>query len=186
MRRVFAYLLHQRGIDRDIVYAFVHAKMLYESAIHHNAVFVGYDSEGNPRHAHMRGTGAHSTFKCNAKGSRPEYSFHWTGTDDSIYLFEAPIDLMSFITLHPERWRDHSYAAACSVSDRVLFQCLRDHPNIQSVYLCLDNDEAGQSASKRISDKLFTCGYKSELLIPSKKDWNEELLFRKEEAPCQS
>lgn len=31
MRRVFAYLLNRRGIDREVLYAFVHKGMIYES-----------------------------------------------------------------------------------------------------------------------------------------------------------
>ena len=63
--------------------------------------------------------------------------------------------MLSFISIHKNNWRSHSYAASCSVSDRVLFQMLKDNPNIQKVYLCLDNDEAGQKANERISDKLL-------------------------------
>ena len=180
MNRVFAYLVKQRGIDREVVYAFVHKKMIYESARHHNAVFVGYDKDGAPRHAHRRGTATESTYKCNAAGSQPEYSFHWNGTDYMLFLFEAPIDLLSYITLHPEGWRAHSYAAACSVSDRVLFQMLRDNPKIRCVYICFDSDEPGQSAAQRISDRLFIRGIKSEILVPARKDWNEDLQHRGE------
>ena len=43
MRRVFAYLLNRRGIDRDVLYAFVHRNMIYESEKYHNVVFVRYD-----------------------------------------------------------------------------------------------------------------------------------------------
>ena len=43
--------------------------MIYESADYHNAVFVGYDMDGIPRHAHKRGTGSESTYKGNADGS---------------------------------------------------------------------------------------------------------------------
>ena len=187
MRRVYAYLVHHRGIDRDVLNAFVHKGMIYESADYHNAVFVGYDMDGVPRHAHKRGTGSESTYKGNADGSMPEYSFHWHGTSDKMFLFEAPIDMLSFISMNKESWRFHSYAASCSVSDRVLFQCLKDNPNIQKVYLCLDNDEAGQKANKRISDKLFTQGIPHEILIPTRKDWNENLLFiEQEEEPCQA
>lgn len=93
----------------------------------------------------------------------------------------------SFISMNKESWRSHSYAASCSVSDRVLFQCLKDNPNIRKVYLCLDNDEAGQKANQRISDKLFTQGIPHEILIPTRKDWNENLLFiEQEEEPCQA
>lgn len=176
MRRVFAYLLFQRGLHRDVVYAFAHKQMIFESEKYHNAVFVGFDRNGTPRHANLRGTGKESTFKGNAIGSIPEYSFHWNGNSQRLFLFEAPIDMMSFISMNNENWQRHSYAAACSVSDRILFQLLKDNPNISEVFLCLDNDEPGQAAAKRISDKLFTHGIKATILVPEHKDWNEDLL----------
>ena len=126
MSRVFSYLLLTRGIDKDVLYEFVRRKMIYESSDFHNAVFVGYDSNGKPRHAHKRGTVTNNPYKGNAAGSQPEFSFHWHGTSDKIYLFEAPIDMLSYISMHKENWKEHSYAASCSVSDRVLFQCLND------------------------------------------------------------
>ncbi len=181
MRRVYAYLLNRRGIDREVLNAFVHKGMIYESADYHNAVFVGFDEKGIARHAHKRGTGSESTYKGNAESCDPRYSFHWTGTDNALYLFEAPIDMLSFISLHKDNWRSHSYAACCGVSDRVLFQCLKDNPNIRKVYLCLDNDEPGQKANKRISDKLFTQGIPHEILIPNHKDWNEDILLDEQE-----
>ncbi len=182
MRRVFAYLLNRRGIDRDVLYAFAHKEMIYESAKYHNAVFVGFDQDGIPRHAHKRGSGSESTYKGNQDGSLPEYSFHWHGTSDRLYLFEAPIDMLSFVSMHKEGWRSHSYAAACGVSDQVLWQMMKDNPKIQKVYLCLDSDEPGQAASSRISDKLFIKGIPHEILVPIHKDWNEDLLCLNEEA----
>lgn len=181
MRRVFAYLLNCRGIDRDVLYAFTHKGMIYESADYHNAVFIGFDQDGLPRHAHKRGSGSESTYKGNQDGSLPEYSFHWHGTSDKLYLFEAPIDMLSLISMHKNGWRDHSYAAACGVSDQVLWQMMKDNPKIQKVYLCLDSDEPGQAAAKRISDKLFTKGIQHEILVPIHKDWNEDLLHPAEE-----
>lgn len=180
MRRVYAYLVRRRGIDREVVNAFANRKMIYESSQYHNAVFVGFDAKGNPRHANLRGTGAGSGFKGNAPGSVPEYSFHWTGTSDRLYLFEAPIDLMSFISLNKHGWRSHSYAACCGVADRVLFQMLRDNPNIKEVSLCLDNDEAGQAAADRIAKKLYAQGIQTEIVVPNYKDWNDDLLFPEE------
>ena len=188
MRRVFAYLLSTRGLDRDVVHAFAHRNMIYESAYYHNAVFVGFDKHNIPRHAHKRSTGAESEFKRNAAGSMPEFSFHCHGQSEKLYLFEAPIDMLSYISMHKDGWRQHSYAAACSVSDKVLFQMMKDNPNIKRVYICFDNDLAGQTAANRISGKLFTQGIQSELLVPTRKDWNEELLFSEEsedEDPCQ-
>ncbi len=176
MSRVFSYLLLTRGIDKDVLFEFVRKKMIYESADYHNAVFVGYDSNGKPRHAHKRGTVTSNPYKGNVAGSQPEFSFHWHGTSDKMFLFEAPIDMLSYISMHKENWQEHSYAASCSVSDRVLFQCLKDNPNIKNVFLCFDNDEAGQTANKRIADKLNSMNIKSEILIPIHKDWNEDIL----------
>jgi len=176
MSRVFSYLLLTRGIDKDVLFEFVRKKMIYESAYYHNAVFAGYDSSGKPRHAHKRGTVTSNPYKGNVAGSQPEYSFHFNGTSDKIFLFEAPIDMLSYISMHKKNWKEHSYAASCSVSDRVLFQCLNDNPNIKNVFLCFDNDEAGQTANKRIADKLNKLNIQNEILIPTHKDWNEDIL----------
>ena len=175
MRRVFAYLCETRGIDREVLQAFVRKGMIYESADFHNAVFVGFDKEGVARHAHKRGSHSNSSYKGNADGSDPAFSFHWNGSSGKIFLFEAPIDMLSFISMHKENWQQHSYAAACSVSDLVLFQCMKDIGNIENVYLCLDNDDAGQAANRRIAAKLDEQGTKYEILIPKNKDWNEDL-----------
>lgn len=177
MDRVKSYLHYVRGIDADVIEAFADKNMVYESTDYHNAIFVGLDKSGIPRHANKRGIGKTSTFKGNTPNSQPEYSFHWNGSSNRLYLFEAPIDMLSFISMHKENWKTHSYAASCSVSDRVLFQCLNDNTHIENVYLCFDNDEPGQTAVNRISAKLFALGIKSEILVPIHKDWNEDLLL---------
>lgn len=100
-----------------------------------------------PKHS----TAAQGSFKGNAPGGEPAFSFHWIGGGDTLFLFEAPIDLLSVITLHKQSWKSSSYVAACGVSDRVLWQFLKDHPYITKVCLCLDNDEAGQKAAQRIT-----------------------------------
>ena len=174
---------------REYVGLYEHAPQMKADGVsdYHNAVFVGYDEHGIARHAHKRGTGSESTYKGNAESCDPRYSFHWTGTDSTLYLFEAPIDMLSFISLHKENWRSHSYAAACCVGDQVLFQMLKANPNINTVCLCMDNDAAGQAANKRISDKLFIQGIKHEVLVPKLKDWNEDLLCdEQEETECQT
>ena len=185
LRRVAAYLVNRRGIDRDIFYTFVRRGMIYESAQHHNAVFVGFDSGGVPRHAHLRGCGG--SFKGNVAASDPQYSFHWSGSSDRLYLFEAPIDLLSYLTLHKENWQRHSYAAACCVGDAVLFRLLADQPAIRTVVLCMDNDAAGQAANRRIAKKLEAQNIAVQCLVPSCKDWNEVLCVQRQgEKLCQT
>ncbi len=181
MRRAFAYLTITRGVDKDVLQAFADRNMVYESADYHNAVFIGYDRNGVPRHAHKRGTGQASTYRGNVDSCVPEYSFHWHGTSDKFYLFEAPIDMLSFISMHKDHWKTHSYAAACCISSRVLHQMMKDNPNIKKVYLCLDNDSAGQIGNTRISEELNKLGIPHEILVPIHKDWNEDLLYPTEE-----
>lgn len=181
MRRVYAYLLRQRGIDKDVLDSFTYRGLIYESAKYHNVVFVGKDKDGKPRHAHKRGSGSQSTYKGNAPGSLPGYSFHWVGASDRLYLFEAPVDLLSYISMHKSGWRNHSYAASCSVSDKVLWQMLHDYPFIKRVFLCFDSDNAGKEAAKKIAEKLKQQNIECEILVPVGKDWNEDLLSRREE-----
>ena len=102
MRRVYAYLLHKRHIEREVVSYFTHEKLLYEDE-HHNCVFVGMDGD-IAKHAHLRSTNSEGkVFRMNVEGSESAHSFHKDGTDKSLYVFEAPIDLLSHITLEMSR-----------------------------------------------------------------------------------
>ena len=155
----------------------------YECAEYHNAVFVGADKTGKPRHIHKRSTAAQGGFKGNTAGSEPEYSFHWRGKGEVLYLFEAPVDMLSFITMYSHYWQYQSYAASCGVSDKVLWQMLKDSPQIKKVCMCFDNDEPGQQAAQRISRALTEQNISNEILVPKAKDWNEDLMIlRKEQA----
>lgn len=174
MRHVFAYLL-RRGIDREVVSAFAHEKLLFEDD-HHNCVFVGLDERGEAKHAHLRSTNsAGKVFRVNVEGSDTKHSFHWNGTDKSLYVFEAPIDLLSFITLHPAGWREHSYVACCGTTMQPVLERLRQNPKIEMVYLCLDNDEAGETASERMEETLHGLNVDAERLRLVHKDWNDDL-----------
>ena len=189
MHRIYAYLMKQRGIDRDVIRAFTHAKLLYEEATYHNCVFVGYDENGTARHAHKRGTTTGSSFKCNADGSNPQYSFHWSGTSERLFVFEAPIDLMSYITMYPQDWQKDSYVALCSVAPIAAKQMIEPNDHLRQIILCLDNDDAGNSACLRIAKELkerypSVSVYR---LSPEHKDFNEDLqAWRTEQATMES
>ena len=89
--------------------------------------------------------------------------------------------MLSFISLHRNGWQSHSYAAACGVSDHVLWQMLESNPNIRTVYLCHDSDVDGQKAAVRIANKLTEQDINTEILVPIRKDWNEDLLYPPDE-----
>lgn len=177
MRRVFAYLIKQRFIDRDVLTHFAHEKIIYEDKEYHNAVFVGQDENGVARHAHKRGTYTQGEpYKGNVEGSDPRHSFHWIGKSSKLYVFEAPVDMLSFITLHRSGWKEHSYVTLDGVSEHAMLQQLRQNPHLQEVILCLDHDEAGIEANGRLKDILAESGYTNTAVMQSTyKDWNEDL-----------
>lgn len=176
MRRVYAYLVKHRNISRDVVAYFARKKLLYEDAKYHNAVFVGTDETGVPRHAHKRSTNSSGkAFRLNVEGCDPRYTFHHMGTDGSLYVFEAPIDMLSYITLHPVDWQRHSYVACCGTSIQPVEKILERLPQLDTVLLCLDNDEAGHAASQRMKTQLEE-NYTVERLTPEHKDWNDDLI----------
>ena len=143
MRRVYAYLMKQRHIDRDIITHFARAGTLYEDAEYHNAVFVGTDEHSVPRH--------------------------------------APIDLLSYLTLHPENWQHHSYVACCGTSYEPVRWMLRQMETPQMVSLCLDHDRAGERGSERMADQIASeFGIPTRRLISEQKDWNEDLCAMQE------
>ena len=184
MRRVYAYLVKTRHIGREVVSFFAKQKLLYESCEkskdgmkeYHNAVFVGLDENGVARHAHKRGIYTlGQAFKGNVDGCDPRHSFHWFGESEHLYVFEAPVDLLSYITLHPQDWQRHSYVALCGVGGQAMLWMLEQYLQLQKVSLCLDNDAAGHKASERLKQQLAEQGYESERLISQGKDWNDDL-----------
>ena len=176
MRRVYGYLMYERMIDRQVLNRFVTDGLLYEDAEYHNAVFVGKDRSGKPVHAQKRATSAKSSFKGNLESSVAEYSFHFNGASEYLFVFEAPIDMLAYISMHKNGWENHSYVALCSTADRAALQMLKDNPNLKTVYLCLDNDNAGQLGCERISKAIHELGeYSVWRVPPQNKDWDEDL-----------
>ena len=159
MRRVFAYLIKQRRIDREVVRHFAKAGTLYEDGQYHNAVFVGKDENGVAHHAHKRSTHTYGeSYRGNVEGSDARCSFHHIGTSKELYVFEAPVDMMSFLTLHPNNWQEHSYVALCGVSPQAMMHLQEQNPQLQEVSLCLDNDKAGLAATERLTEILQEAG----------------------------
>ena len=171
------YLTAARRIDEDVTGFFFASGDIYEDAAHHNAVFVGRDEDGIPRYAHSKGTAGN--FRLDVKGSDKAFNFCYRGEGERLFVFEAPIDLLSFLCLFKKEWQKQSYLSLGGVGEKALLRFLSDRPNIKIVYLCLDSDEAGNDACSRLV-KLIPEGYTVHRLIPLFKDWNEVLQHRAE------
>ena len=176
MRRVYAYLTGERMIDREVIRNFEHKGLIFEDADHHNAIFVGVDENGVPKHIQKRATNSGSSFKGNADSSNADYSFNYVGTSEKLFVFEAPIDMLAYITLFKQNWEQHSYVALCSTAECAAVRMLKSYPHLTNVYLCLDHDSAGIEGAYRLADILHELGdYSVWRAMPKYKDWDEDL-----------
>ena len=179
-RRVASYL-HVRGIAFQVIENFIKAGLLYEDARHHNCVFVGKDTSGKPVFAAKRSTDllSDTSFKGDHPGSNKDVAFRLPCDPNflRVYVFEAPIDLMSYCTLH--RRVKQNAVALCGLYDGPLETYLRENPHIRQIDLCLDADGPGRDAVEELKKKYTQRGYSVTVHTPRRgKDWNEYLQFR--------
>ena len=179
MNIVKTYLTKFRFIDEEIYDIFVLNKLIYEDNKYNNCNFVGFDRDGNVRHIHYQSTHiTTNSFKANVLGSNSAYSFHWVGKSNLLYVFESPIDLLSYITLNPNNWKEHSYLALCGLSTSSIERFFYDHSQINTLVLGLDNDIKGLETMVRIKEEFSNRGIQTvEARVPHFKDYNEDLKY---------
>ena len=174
---ILNYLTQERKLSPSLVNFFIVAGDIYEDAAHHNVVFVGRDADGHPRYASSRGI--NEKFRQNAAGAEKAFGFAHRGTDKQLLVFEASIDLLSFIELFPKNWQQHNYLSLGGVSGKALRQFLSERPDVERVFLCLDADKAGEDACKRLAT-LLPDSVSVTRIQPCMKDWNDVLVHRAE------
>ena len=174
---ILNYLTQERKLSPSLVNFFIAAGDIYEDAAHHNVVFVGRDADGHPRYASSRGI--REKFRQDAAGAEKAFGFAHRGTDKQLLVFEAPIDLLSFIELFPKNWQQHNYLSLGGVSGKALRQFLSERPDVERVFLCLDADKAGEDACKRLAG-LLPDTVSVTRIQPCMKDWNDVLAHRAE------
>lgn len=174
--RVEAYL-RCRGISQPVIQKCLDDGILYESLPYHNCVFVGRDAGGTPRYAALRGTYTYGKqFKGESTGSDKRFGFCIKPTAESgtVAVFEAAIDAMAEMTLAgdaadkyrlslggiyaPEEGRDIHPPAA-------LEEFLAQHPRVDSIEFCLDNDPPGRAAAAALA-RLYGERYQVAVRLP--------------------
>ena len=194
---VVQYLIYKRCINNNVVQHCLENGILYQDD-RNNCVFVGKDTlTGKPKYAARRGTYTKadgSAFKRECAGSDKSYGFVLEGASGSeqehVFVFEAPIDALSHATLNIEKakgmhrdnwgtsWLNHSRIALGGTSDNALRRYLEVHPHIKTISFCLDNDEAGRTASEKYRQTYSEKGYNVNVYyVPEGygKDYNEYL-----------
>jgi hypothetical protein len=177
--------LKGRGIS-DTVIDYCHEnKMLYEDAKYHNCVFLGYDGI-TPKYGAVRSTV--SDFKRDLTGSDKRFSFFIPAESDTgtVHLFESAIDLLSYASLEikvKRNWRRDDLLSLAGVykTDNkqdiplALRTYLERNTGTKAVYLHLDNDEIGRTATKQITEALSSQYTVIDQPPQSGKDFNDYL-----------
>lgn len=175
---LYSYLTGDRALDRNTVDYFVRFGLIYEERSHHNIVFKGNDVQGKTRFASMRGVFDREgkAFKCDVAGNDKNYGFNiWYGQSDEVMVFEAAIDLMSYVEIRGDYVTNK--LALGMLSDAPLATFLEEHPKVSKISFCLDNDEPGRKATEALMEKYYGLDYEVEDCPPPKpfKDYNKWL-----------
>lgn len=171
--RIIKYLTGERKLPLDLLEAFIADGLIYEDANHHNVVFVGKDEKGVTRYAHCRETA--KKFRMDVSGSDKSYAFCYRGKGNELFVFEAPIDLLSYIALYPAGWKERSYLSLGGVSPKALERFLSERTDIENIFIAMDNDEAGNRAAEKLAE-LIPKEKSVYRFLPQAKDWNEDLV----------
>ena len=159
--------LTSRGIDSDVIKACIDEGLLYESLPYHNCIFVGFDESGNAAYAFYRATTGERLMG-EAAGSDKRYSFRIDRAGSTLHVFESAIDLLSYATImkmRTDEWRAEPMLSlggvyAPSTNNKqtklpiALENMTQNQTQINTIALHLDNDYAGRSATRSISEQL--------------------------------
>lgn len=191
-KHVYAYLSKIRGIDSFIIDYFFASNHLYEDE-YHNCVFVSYDEKsGRPDFACRRGTLSDIPFKGDIQGSNYDYCFRLPCKNSrTLYVGEAVIDIMSLMTWMLKNGKEkkeiascHYQALASTQKYMAIFHYLDLHPEIEKVFLAMDNDRAGREVVNQIIKTGKEKNYRQAFIpfLPEEDgmDWNEKIT-RKED-----
>ncbi|MCL2106854.1 MAG: toprim domain-containing protein [Oscillospiraceae bacterium] len=169
--RVISYLTEQRGLSRLLVDQLIIDRYLFQEAKTNNAIFPIYENHRNVG-AEVVGTMPQQRFKHIKTGSKYGCGYNLSFGEQTAFalFFESAIDLLSFVELSRMRGKD---LAGCRLTSMMGLKPNIVEHTMQELegaepFLCVDNDEAGQSFIEAM-------GMKSRLPHPDFKDWNEQL-----------
>lgn len=181
MRNVYAYLIHTRKIDSEIVKQWVRNGNLYQD-VNKNCVFVTYDKSGNPNFVSQKGTNTTRHFQADVENSDYNCCHFINNNAKTLIVCEAVIDLMSVQTILKANGRDlnnYNYLSLNGTGKTHAILNALQNSKTETVVLATDNDTAGAIARAELKELAgdFDKDIKFVDFIPkSEKDWNAELV----------
>lgn len=186
-KRLYAYLCNYRKINPQVVAYFLKKKLIYEDKNNHNIIYIGKDKKGVIKYAGKKGTLSEINYRGELTGSDKKYCFRHIGTSENLFVFEAFIDLFSYISLYQinSSWHTNNYIALGGLNYDVLKTFLYAYPHIKNIYICTDNDynsddgiNHGQVFAEQVK-KALSIRYHVHVHVPELKDWNEMLIMKR-------
>lgn len=174
-RRVFAYLCKTRGLDYDMLSALVKKGVISQEEKTGNVLFKYYDDQGKVIGAEKVGTSTEHKFKGIATGSAAGHGFEVVrGTGEKAFFFESAIDMLSYLQMHDKELTDCRLVSMMGVKPNIVLDTMLRH-NIapENVYLCSDNDTAGNEFAQRLQEQYPDM--KRVTTPDTYKDWNDML-----------
>lgn len=186
--KVITYLTSERKLKPELVHSLIESDLLYESEKYHNCVFVCRDFSGKATGAVLRGTynpKSGEPFKGLAPNTDGLYGMNISKYTDcqskQLYVFEAPIDTLSYIQLHGQK-EDATYLAMTGLKPNMVINYAKHIKGLEKIVLCTDNDIAGTDFDKKITSEINKMFPKLKITTekPKAKDWNEDLCRQNE------
>ena len=174
-RRVFAYLCKTRGLDYDMVSALVRGGSIAQEEKTGNVLFKYYDNQGKVIGAEKVGTSTDHKFKGIATGSAAGHGFEVVrGTGEKAFFFESAIDMLSYLQMHDKELTDCRLVSMMGVKPNIVLDTmLRHNISPENVFLCSDNDTAGNEFAQRLQEQYPDM--KRVITPDTYKDWNDML-----------
>ena len=174
-RRVFAYLCKTRGLDYDMLSALVKEGTISQEEKTGNVLFKYYDDQGKVIGAEKVGTSTEHKFKGIATGSAGGHGFEVVhGTGEKAFFFESAIDMLSYLQMHSKELDNCRLVSMMGVKPSIVLDTMLRH-NIapENVFLCSDNDTAGNEFARRLQEHYPDM---KRIITPDTyKDWNDML-----------
>jgi 5S rRNA maturation endonuclease (ribonuclease M5) len=174
--RVYAYMCKTRKISPQVVNRMIKAGLLYQDK-YGNATFLHKDEQGKTIGAELTGTATDVRFKKNYGTGCLDYNGSENPT--TAFVFESGIDMMSYMTLHPEHM-NAKFISMAGLKHSYIDTLAEKNPNM-TICLCVDNDEAGKKFAKDLSESFHKNGRQNKVLASSElrkngvKDFNDLL-----------